>query len=173
MNISSGMLQRILKSPGNRGGPEDARRRRMLGIAAAGFFVLFPLLPFVDNYWIDVGFYVGIYALLGLSLNIVLGEVGLFDLGHTAFYAIGAYVTAILNTRFHIPILILLPVSAVVAGLFAWLVTAPVIHLNGDYLCFVTFGFGELVRLSMINNPLGLTGGPIGIYGIENPQFFF
>lgn len=173
MNISSGMLQRILKSPGNRGGPEDARRRRMLGIAAAGFFVLFPLLPFVDNYWIDVGFYVGIYALLGLSLNIVLGEVGLFDLGHTAFYAIGAYVTAILNTRFHIPILILLPVSAVVAGLFAWLVTAPVIHLKGDYLCIVTIGIGEIVRLSMINNPLGLTGGPNGINGIDNPQFFF
>jgi len=131
---------------------------------------IFPLLPFVDDYWVDVGFYFGIYALLGLSLNIVLGEVGLFDLGHTAFYAIGAYVTAILNTRFHIPILLLLPVSALAAGLFAWLVTAPVIHLKGDYLCIVTIGIGEIVRLTMINNPFGLTGGPNGINGIDSPS---
>ena len=171
MNIRSDLLKRILHAPGSLGGKDEARRRRIVGIAAAAFFALFPLLPFVDNYWIDVGFYVGIYALLGLSLNIVLGEVGLFDLGHTAFYAIGAYVTAILNTRFHIPILVLLPISAAAAGLFAWLVTAPVIHLKGDYLCIVTIGIGEIVRLSMINNPLGLTGGPNGINGIDNPHF--
>ena len=172
MNISSGILRRILQVPGDHGKGNDTRVRRIIGIVAAAFFMFFPLLPFVDNYWIDVGFYVGIYALLGLSLNIVLGEVGLFDLGHTAFYAIGAYVTAILNTRFQIPILFLLPVSAVAAGLFAWLVTAPVIHLKGDYLCIVTIGIGEIVRLSMINNPLGLTGGPNGINGIDNPHFF-
>ena len=139
-------------------------------VASAALLVLFPLLPFVDNYWVDVGFYFGIYALLGLSLNIVLGEVGLFDLGHTAFYAIGAYVTAILNTKFHIPILALLPLSALAAGLFAWLVTAPVIHLKGDYLCIVTIGIGEIVRLTMINNPFGLTGGPNGINGIDTPN---
>ena len=56
-------------------------------------------------YFVDVGFFFGIYALLGLSLNIVLGEVGLYDLGHAGFYAIGAYTTAILNTRFGIPVL--------------------------------------------------------------------
>ena len=70
---------------------------------------LLPFFPFMNDYWIDVAFFVGIYSLLGLSLNIVLGEVGLFDLGHTAFYAIGAYTTAILNTQFNIPILLLLP----------------------------------------------------------------
>jgi len=53
--------------------------------------VAYPFLPFNNNYWIDVGFFVGIYALLGLSLNIMLGEVGLFNLGQAAFYAIGAY----------------------------------------------------------------------------------
>jgi branched-chain amino acid transport system permease protein len=171
MDISSEILKRMLRPAGGRGGEGQTRSRRAIGIAAAAFFALYPLLPFVDNYWIDVGFYVGIYALLGLSLNIVLGEVGLFDLGHTAFYAIGAYATAILNTRFHIPILLLLPVSAAAAGVFAWLVTAPVIHLKGDYLCIVTIGIGEIVRLSMINNPLGLTGGPNGINGIDNPHF--
>ena len=122
-------------------------------------FAAYPFLPFISDYWIDVAFFVGIYALLGLSLNIVLGEVGLFDLGHTAFYAIGAYVTAILNTTLHLPIIVLLPLSALVAAGFAYLVTSPVIHLKGDYLCIVTIGIGEIVRLTMINNPFNLTGG--------------
>jgi len=68
--------------------------------------IILSVFPFmVNNYWIDVFFFFGIYALLGLSLNIVLGEVGLFDLGHMGFMAIGAYTTAILNTHFGIPII--------------------------------------------------------------------
>jgi len=133
-------------------------------------FFLLPFFPFMNDYWIDVAFFVGIYALLGLSLNIVLGEVGLFDLGHTAFYAIGAYTTAILNTNFNIPILLLLPLSAVLAGAFAYLVMSPVIHLRGDYLCIVTIGIGEIVRIIIINNPWGITNGPNGITGIGVPQ---
>lgn len=129
--------------------------------------VAFPLLPAVNDYWIDVGFLVGIYVMLGLSLNIVLGEVGLFDLGHTAFYAIGAYCTAILNTRADVPVLLLLPLSAVVAAAFAWLVTSPVIHLKGDYLCIVTIGIGEIVRLVAERDPFGLTHGANGITGID------
>ncbi|HWP67738.1 MAG TPA: branched-chain amino acid ABC transporter permease, partial [Rectinemataceae bacterium] len=171
MSITKSILDHITGP----GAPEVSRgkgwkNRKILAAGALVLLVIFPLLPFIDDYWIDVGFYFGIYALLGLSLNIVLGEVGLFDLGHTAFYAIGAYVTAILNTRFHIPILLLLPLSALAAGLFAWLVTAPVIHLKGDYLCIVTIGIGEIVRLTMINNPFGLTGGPNGINGIDTPS---
>ncbi|GAI11550.1 unnamed protein product [marine sediment metagenome] len=107
--------------------------------------VLLSVAPFMmNNYWIDVFFFFGIYALLGLSLNIVLGEVGLFDLGHVAFMAIGAYTTAILNTTFGIPIIVLLPISAIAAGAFAWLVCSPIIHLRGDYLCIVTIGMGEI-----------------------------
>jgi len=133
---------------------------------------LLTLLPFkINNYWIDVLFFFGIYALLGLSLNIVLGEVGLFDLGHMAFMAIGAYTTAILNTAFGIPIIILLPVSAIAAGAFAWLVCSPIIHLRGDYLCIVTIGMGEIVRLVLINNPFGITGGPNGVFGIDFLSF--
>jgi branched-chain amino acid transport system permease protein len=136
--------------------------------------VLFAVYPFVvGDYFADVGFFFGIYALLGLSLNIVLGEVGLYDLGHAGFYAIGAYTTAILNTHFGIPVLILLPVSALAAGLFAFLVTSPIIHLRGDYLCIVTIGMGEIVRLALINNPLDLTGGPNGVYGIAPPTLDF
>ena len=170
MNVSKSLLDRIGAFSSKNGGGKPPLRGRRLIVASVALLMLFPLLPFIDNYWVDVGFYFGIYALLGLSLNIVLGEVGLFDLGHTAFYAIGAYVTAILNTKFHIPILALLPFSALAAGLFAWLVTAPVIHLKGDYLCIVTIGIGEIVRLTMINNPFGLTGGPNGINGIDTPN---
>ena len=133
--------------------------------------ILFIALPFIINaYWVDVLFFFGVYALLGLSLNIVLGEVGLFDLGHMGFMAIGAYTTAILNTMFGIPIIILLPISAIAAGAFAWLVCSPIIHLRGDYLCIVTIGMGEIVRLTLNNNPFGITGGSNGVYGIDFPS---
>ncbi len=131
-------------------------------------FLLFPLV-IKNDYIIDVSFFFGIYTLLGLSLNIVLGEVGLFDLGHMGFAAIGAYTTAILNTTFGIPVLVLLPVSAIAAAIFAYLVCSPIIHLRGDYLCIVTIGMGEIVRLTLLNNPFGLTGGPNGIFGICFP----
>jgi branched-chain amino acid transport system permease protein len=133
--------------------------------------ILFIILPFIINaYWVDVLFFFGVYALLGLSLNIVLGEVGLFDLGHMGFMAIGAYTTAILNTAFGIPIIILLPISAIAAGAFAWLVCSPIIHLKGDYLCIVTIGMGEIIRLTLNNNPFGITGGSNGVYGIDFPS---
>jgi len=136
-----------------------------------GGFVIFPFL--VSDYYIDAVFFFGVYALLGLSLNIVLGEVGLFDLGHAGFYAIGAYTTAILNTTFHIPVLLLLPVSALAAGLFAYLVCSPIIHLKGDYLCIVTIGMGEIIRLALLNNPFDITGGPNGVFGIDSPTLGF
>ncbi|MFY9397782.1 MAG: branched-chain amino acid ABC transporter permease [Desulfomonilia bacterium] len=141
--------------------------RIKIGVVVA-VFLIYPFL--VSDYFIDIAFYFGIYALLGLSLNIVLGEVGLFDLGHAGFYAIGAYTTAILNTTFGIPILVLLPVSALAAALFAYVVCSPVIHLQGDYLLIVTLGLGEIVRLALINNPFGLTGGPNGVFGIDFPS---
>ena len=133
-----------------------------------GIFLLYPFIA--SNYYIDIAFFFGIYALLGLSLNIVLGEVGLFDLGHAGFYAIGAYTTAILNTNFGIPVLVLLPVSALAAALFAYIVCSPVIHLQGDYLLIVTMGMGEIIRLALINNPFELTGGPNGVFGIDFPS---
>ncbi len=134
-----------------------------------GFLVSFPF--WASRYWVDVGFYVGLYALLGLGLNVILGEVGLFNLGHAAFWAIGAYTTAILNVRFGLPTLALLPISALVAAGCAWLVSSPIIHLRGDYLCIVTIALGEIVRLVLINNPGGLTGGPNGVVGIARPAF--
>lgn len=128
-------------------------------------------LPLVLNaYWTDVLNSVGIYVILALSLNLIVGHTGLFNLGHAAFYAVGAYTTAILNTHFHIPVLWLIPVSGVAAGFFALIVARPIIHLRGDYLCIVTIGVGEIVRIALINNVFGITGGANGIFGISRPS---
>ncbi|MEW6046501.1 MAG: branched-chain amino acid ABC transporter permease [Bacillota bacterium] len=144
-------------------------RHAWLWVAAAGVaWALFPVV--VRNaYWIDVANFYGIYALLALSLNLIVGEAGLFNLGHAAFYAVGAYTTAILNTRFEIPTLVLLPVSFAVAAAAGAILTRPILHLRGDYLAMVTIGFGEIVRIALTNNLFGLTGGPNGIFGIDRP----
>lgn len=169
--ITPNWFQRILKSLDKQKAPSNSRNPRVFVGILIAVLVVYPFLPFVNNYWIDVAFFVGVYVLLGLSLNIVLGEVGLFNLGHAAFYAIGAYTTAILYTQLRVPIVVLLPLSALVAGGFAYLVTSPIIHLRGDYLCIVTIGIGEIVRITALNNPFGLTKGANGLTGIGNPDF--
>jgi len=115
---------------------------------------------------------VGLYALLALSLNVILGQAGIFHMGHAAFYAVGAYVTAILNTHYQIPILLLIPVAGAAAALFALIVARPIIHLRGDYLLIVTIGIVEIVRIALINDVFGLTGGANGIFGIARPELF-
>src|SRR5574338_734951 len=110
--VTRNLFQRILKFQGGKEIPANRRRTQVFLAVLIAVMAVYPFLPFVNNYWIDVGFFVGIYVLLGLSLNIILGEVGLFNLGHAAFYAIGAYTTAILYNLFDIPILLLLPISA-------------------------------------------------------------
>ena len=76
--------------------------------------VLVAVLPLgMNTYWTEVAVNVGLYALLALSLNVILGQAGIFHMGHAAFYAVGAYVTAILNTHYQIPILLLIPVACV------------------------------------------------------------
>jgi branched-chain amino acid transport system permease protein len=125
---------------------------------------------FLNSYWVDVLNNVGIYAILSLSLNIILGHAGLFHMGHAAFYALGAYTTAILNTTSGLPVIWLLPLSGLVAGLAALVVARPIIHLRGDYLLIVTIGFVEIVRIALINNIFGITGGANGIFGIDRPE---
>ena len=127
---------------------------------------------FLSNYQTDVLNNIAIYALLGLSLNIILGYGGMFHMGHAAFFAIGAYTTAIINTSYGIPVLWLLPLSGITAGVFALVVARPIIHLRGDYLLIVTIGMVEIVRIAIVNNILGITGGPNGIFGIASPQVF-
>jgi len=145
------------------------------------FFLVMILLPTVlkhcgldggGRYEIGVLNDIGIYVSLSLSLNIILGNCGLFNMGHAAFFAIGAYTTAILNTQFGIPVLYSMPLAGVLAGLFAFVTALPVIHLRGDYLLLVTIGIVEIVRIALVNDLGGLTGGASGVYGIDRPVLF-
>jgi len=138
--------------------------------ALSALLFILPLL--LDDYQTSVAVLAGIYVMLGLSLNIIVGHAGLFQLGHAAFYGIGAYTAAILNLHFGIPIFVLMPVGASAAGLFAFLISRPILHLRGDYLCIVTIAFGEIFRIAMKNDILGLTGGPNGLSGISRPALF-
>lgn len=137
------------------------------------FALFMAVLPqMLNTYWTAVFVNVGLGTLLSLSLNVILGQAGIFHMGHAAFYAVGAYVTAILNTKFGIPIFWLIPVSGAVAALFAGLVARPIIHLRGDYLLMVTIGIVEIVRIALVNDIGGLTGGANGLFGISRPDFF-
>ncbi len=139
----------------------------------AGFALLLLLSPlFLNRYWVDVLNSVGLYAILGLSLNIIVGYAGMFHMGHAAFYAVGAYTTAILNTTYGVPVLWAMPLSGFLAGLFALIVARPIIHLRGDYLLIVTIGLVEIVRIALINDVFGITGGSNGIFGIDRPEIF-
>ncbi|MDR2825566.1 MAG: branched-chain amino acid ABC transporter permease [Deltaproteobacteria bacterium] len=153
-----------------------------LKLICAGAALL--LLPHVAGpYWTNLLNDMGLYTILGLSLNIILGQCGLFNMGHAAFYAVGAYTAAILATNFAVPILWTLPLAGLLSGLFALLVARPVIHLRGDYLLVVTIGIVEIVRITLVNNVFGLTGGsngllitnPISIFGFEifKPLHFY
>src|SRR5262252_6156074 len=112
------------------------------------------------------------HALLALGLNIVVGFAGLLDLGYIAFYAVGAYVYALLASPhfgIHWPFWAILPIGAAVAALFGVLIGAPTLKLRGDYLAIVTLGFGEIVRIFLNNlaRPINITNGPQGIARID------
>lgn len=139
----------------------------------AGMAALIIGLPLVCNaYWTDVCVMIGLYALLSLSLNVMLGQAGIFNMGHAAFFAVGAYTTAILNTMFNWSIFLTMLPAGLAAGIFGLLVARPIIHLRGDYLLIVTIGIVEIVRVALINDIFGLTGGANGIFGISRPVFF-
>ena len=109
---------------------------------------------------------------LALGLNIVVGFAGLLDLGYIAFYAVGAYVYALLASphfNLHLPFWIILPIGAAVACLFGVLLGAPTLKLRGDYLAIVTLGFGEIIRifLNNLSQPVNITNGPQGITLID------
>ena len=114
---------------------------------------------------------VGMFILMALGLNIVVGKSGLLDLGYVAFFAIGAYTQGILSTLYGWNTWEIMPFGigfAMVAGLILGL---PALRLRGDYLAIITLGFGEIIRIVAIN--LSITGGPNGIPGIPNPPSIF
>lgn len=123
-------------------------------------------------YWVRILDYCLLYAILALGLNIVVGYAGLLDLGFIAFYAVGAYVFALLASPhwdLHWTPWLVLPLAAAVAAFVGAMLGAPTLRLRGDYLAIVTLGFGEIVRLFMNNldRPINITNGPQGISGID------
>ncbi len=130
-----------------------------------------PLMPFADRYVVDVATYVLIYVMLGWGLNIVVGLAGLLDLGYVAFYAVGAYSYALFAFYFDLSFWVCLPLAGLCAASFGVLLWFPVLRLRGDYLAIVTLGFGEIIRIILLNW-YKFTGGPDGLSGIPRPSFF-
>ena len=120
---------------------------------------------------IDIATLAMIYIMLGLGLNIVVGFAGLLDLGFVGFYAVGAYTYALLFHWAGWSFWEALPLAGASAALFGYVLGFPVLRLRGDYLAIVTLGFGEIIRLLLINLN-DWTGGPDGISGIPKPTFF-
>ena len=144
---------------------------RWIGLAAIGFAVALPFLPFADRYIVDLGTTLLIYVMLGWGLNVVVGLAGLLDLGYVAFYAVGAYAYALLALDFGLSFWICLPLAGFLAALFGVALGFPVLRLRGDYLAIVTLGFGEMIRIILINWQ-SLTHGPNGLASIPRPSFF-
>src|SRR3989344_3974264 len=133
--------------------------------------LLFPLVNH-NPYHIDVLVTTGIFMMLALGLNVIVGYAGILNLGYAALYAMGAYSYAIFNLNFHVSFWLGLVLSGFVAALFGMLLAFPALRLAGDYLAIVTLGAGEIVRISL-NNLDQLTGGPNGLYGISRPSLWF
>jgi branched-chain amino acid transport system permease protein len=156
--------------------------------------VLLLVLPLVlqqfGNAWVRIADMALLYVLLAVGLNIVVGYAGLLDLGYVAFFAVGAYMYGLLASPhltetfpliaamfpggLHMPLWVIVPVGAVVAGLFGMLLGAPTLKLRGDYLAIVTLGFGEIIRvfLNNLDQPVNITNGPKGLNQIDAIHFF-
>jgi branched-chain amino acid transport system permease protein len=167
--------------------PDWKHDRRKAWLGALLIAVSLALLPFLvgkglGNSWVRILDFALLYVMLALGLNIVVGFAGLLDLGYIAFYAVGAYLYALLasphlGTAFpdlfpggvHWPVWAVLPLGALVAGLFGVLLGAPTLRLRGDYLAIVTLGFGEIIRIFInnLNAPVNITNGPQGISQID------
>jgi branched-chain amino acid transport system permease protein len=162
--------------------PADQRRNASLGIALAALLVLL-LLPQVSTGFVNLVLVnVGFYLMLALGLNIVVGYAGLLDLGYVAFYAVGAYTTALLispdssiggplSAAFGIEwaFWLAIPIVMLVAALVGVFIGAPVLRLRGDYLAIVTLGFGEIARILFGSDALRpWVGGSGGVVGLPN-----
>ncbi len=142
-----------------------------LGWFALGASIGLPILFSDNRYVVDTATTVLIYVMLGWGLNVVVGLAGLLDLGYVAFYAVGAYSYAILATEHGWGFWQALPVSGALAATFGILLGYPILRLRGDYLAIVTLGFGEIIRIILVNWT-DFSGGPNGISSIPRPSFF-
>ncbi|AKJ30579.1 ABC transporter permease subunit [Caldimonas brevitalea] len=159
----------------------------LIGIALV---VLPHLVLTAGQGWVRIIDLALLYVMLALGLNIVVGYAGLLDLGYVAFYAVGAYLFALMASPhlsdtfpafaqmfpngLHTPIWVIVPLAAGVAALAGVLLGTPVLRLRGDYLAIVTLGFGEIIRVFMNNleQPINITNGPRGLSAIDSMRIF-
>ncbi len=155
---------------------EYSTKVRQATIKLAPFGIAFAfVMPFIpgldDRGTIDMATLVLTYIMLGWGLNIIVGLAGLLDLGYVAFYAVGAYSYALLATTFGWSFWVCLPLAGVFAATAGLILGFPVLRLRGDYFAIVTLGFGEIIRVILLNW-YELTKGPDGISKIPRPSFF-
>ena len=148
-----------------------ANGSKLAGAFAIGVAVVLPFAFHDNRYVVDTATTVLIYVMLGWGLNVVVGLAGLLDLGYVAFYAVGAYTYALLATQFGLSFWWCLPIAGLFAAAFGVLLGYPTLRLRGDYLAIVTLGFGEIIRLVLLNWT-DLTHGPDGIASISRPTLF-
>jgi branched-chain amino acid transport system permease protein len=152
-------------------------KRRSLVVSVILFVYALPFLnnPIINtpgSMFDSVLFYpIGMFVLLSIGLNIVVGKSGLLDLGFVAFFAIGAYTMGVLGTRTNLNFWEILPIAMGLSMLSGVLLGAPALRLRGDYLAIVTLGFGEIVRIVAVNEEF--IGGARGIAGIPTPPDLF
>ncbi|HEY8269483.1 MAG TPA: branched-chain amino acid ABC transporter permease [Pseudobdellovibrionaceae bacterium] len=145
-------------------------------LSIIGLLVIGGILDFGVNPYVQLMvLYAITNSIMAMSLNLVNGYTGQFSLGHAGFMAIGAYVSAFFSTHFPFfagPGIILTTLGGGLLAAFAgWLVGLPSLRLKGDYLAIVTLGFGEIIRVALLN--IDSLGGPRGISGIPSfPNFF-
>jgi len=155
-----------------------AKQRLSISLAAwaLGLIILLYLPKFLGSYPSEILTTVGIYIIMGLGLNIVVGFAGLLDLGYVAFFAIGAYTVGVLTTTGKLGTLdwsfwMALPVAVFLATFAGVLLGIPVLKMRGDYLAIVTLGFGEIIRVLVLSDWLKpFIGGAQGILQIPKPH---
>ena len=182
-------------------GAPSKKAYKGLALMAVALF----LAPIVGGHfgdsWVRILDIALLYIMLALGLNIVVGFAGLLDLGYIAFYAVGAYMAALLaspqfatvlqsfvdtypdlgnwlvsvfgpeitENGIHLPVWVIVPLGAAIAGFMGAVLGAPTLKLRGDYLAIVTLGFGEIIRIFMnnLNSPVNITNGPQGVLNID------
>ena len=158
--------------------PADPKRRQIIARVGLALLIAYPFIAVAlagtsgSIKWIEnFGVQILLYILLAWGLNIVVGLAGLLDLGYVAFYAVGAYSSALLTKTFDLSFWMTLPIADVTCGPLGLIIGLPVLRLRGDYLAIVTLAFAEIVRLVIINW-VPVTGGYAGVSNIPKPSLF-
>lgn len=140
------------------------------GLIIAVILLIIPLLT-PNMYIMQIINMIGIYIILGIGINVLTGYTGQLSLGQAAFFGIGAYTAALMNTRAGLQFIPCLLGAMVVTGIFGVVLAIPALKVKGSYLALLTMGFGEVVRIVMINWT-AVTNGTAGVLGIESPRLF-